>query len=193
MRGNEVDDWAMYSQITMQHTAPHQKAWMVERHNALIRSALQRADAQVTKESLHISFNTVLGLVIFMHNALVCINNNILYQVLQGRWPHRLPPLEGGYHGDLNVNGQHNLASVREIAAGAIIHIIAQQRLVRGDTRNQVPFVERSEHVPRNLTAMWYDPLSGDTPGWRAPAQIAIVNEGEGNVTVMFQDVILDP
>ena len=42
MRGKDVDDWAMYNQITLKYKAPHQKAWLVERHNALIRSALQR-------------------------------------------------------------------------------------------------------------------------------------------------------
>ena len=50
MRGEEVDDWTMYNQITMKYKAPHQKAWLVERHNALICSVLQRAGAEVTKE-----------------------------------------------------------------------------------------------------------------------------------------------
>ena len=63
MRGKEGDDWAMCSQVTMEYETPHQKAWLVERHNALIRSAVQRAEAQVIKKSLCISFTTVLGLV----------------------------------------------------------------------------------------------------------------------------------
>ena len=96
MRGKDVDDWAMYNQITLKYKAPHQKAWLVERHNALIRAALQRAEAQVIKESLCISFTTVLGLVTFMHNALVCINNHTPYQGLLGRQPSLLPLLEGG-------------------------------------------------------------------------------------------------
>ena len=53
MRGKEVDDWAMYNQIAMKYKAPpHQKAWLVERHNALIRNALQKAETQVISESL---------------------------------------------------------------------------------------------------------------------------------------------
>ena len=44
MRGKEVDDFAMYNQTTMKYKSPHQKAWLVERHNALIRSALHRAE-----------------------------------------------------------------------------------------------------------------------------------------------------
>ena len=92
MRGKDVDDWAMYNQVTLKYKAPHQKAWLVERHNALIRSALQRAETQVTKESLCVSFNVVLGLVTSMHNALVSINNYTPYQALLGRQPALLPP-----------------------------------------------------------------------------------------------------
>ena len=47
MKGKEVDDWAMYNQVTMKYKSPRQKAWLVERHNALIRSALHRSEAQV--------------------------------------------------------------------------------------------------------------------------------------------------
>ena len=99
MKGKEVDDWAMYNQITMTYKSPRQKAWLVERHNALIRSALHRAETQVIKESLCVSFGIVLGFVTFMHNALVCINNHTPYQALLGRQPNLLPPLEGGYYG----------------------------------------------------------------------------------------------
>lgn len=49
MRGKEVDDLAMYSQIAMKHRALHQKTWLVERHNASIKSTLHRAEAKVTK------------------------------------------------------------------------------------------------------------------------------------------------
>lgn len=37
VKGKEVDDWAMYNQITIKYNSPMQKAWLVERHNALIR------------------------------------------------------------------------------------------------------------------------------------------------------------
>ena len=76
MRGEHVDDVTMYNQIALKHKAPHQKAWLVERHDALIRSALQRAESQVIKERLCISPTIVVCLVAFMHNALGRFNNN---------------------------------------------------------------------------------------------------------------------
>ena len=50
MKGKEADGWAKYNQMTTKYYAPHLKAWLVERHNALIRSTLQRAEAQVIKQ-----------------------------------------------------------------------------------------------------------------------------------------------
>ena len=46
MRGKDVDDWAIENQTTLKFKAPHQKAWLVERHDALIRTALQGAETQ---------------------------------------------------------------------------------------------------------------------------------------------------
>ena len=94
MKGKEADDWAMYNQITVKYEAPHQKAWSVERHKALIRSALQCAESQGIKESLRVNFVAVLGLVTFMRDGLVSINNRTPYQALLGRRFHLLPPLE---------------------------------------------------------------------------------------------------
>ena len=151
MMAKDVDDWATYSQVTLQYKAPYQKAWLVERHNVLIRAALQRAGSQVIEESLCISFHTVLGLFTFMRNAFVCINNHTPYQVLLGRQPHLLPPLEGGYYGDLDVTGQHNLARVKEIAAISIIEPTAKQRFARGDKRQQVVALQGAEYLPGDL------------------------------------------
>ena len=61
MMGKEVDDWAVYSQIAMMYNVPHQQAWLVERHDALIRAALQRVESQVIKQSVCAGFTPVLG------------------------------------------------------------------------------------------------------------------------------------
>ena len=46
---------------------------------------------------------------------------------------------------DLDVRGQNNLASVREIAAVAIIEAKVKQLLARGDEHKQVAAQERVE------------------------------------------------
>lgn len=144
MKSKEVDDWAMYNQMAMKYKSQRQRAWLLERHNAFIRGGLQHAESQVIKESLCVSFGIVLGLVVFMHNAFVYINDHTPYQAVSVRQPHILPPLEGGYFRGLDVQGQNNLARVTEIVNVSVIEAISKMRLARGDKRNQVPFVERS-------------------------------------------------
>ena len=50
MRGTDVDHWAIYNQITMNYKAPRQKAWLVERHNEILRVGLHRTETQILKE-----------------------------------------------------------------------------------------------------------------------------------------------
>lgn len=164
----------------------------MERHNALIRSALQRFGSQVIKDSLVVSFVTAQGFVTFIHNALISINNDTPYQALLGRQSHFLPPVEGGYHGGLDQRGQNNLVSVREIVAVAIVEAIATQRIQRDDTRKQTVAQERAEHQPGDLVDIWYDPLNKDIPGWRGPALVVSVDVGGGNIIVRFQGRIFD-
>lgn len=132
VRSEEVDDCAVCSQVVVNHTAPHQKSWWVERRNAPIRSALRRAGSQVIKEALCISCATVLGLALLMRNVLVSINNHTPYQALLDRRPQLVPLLEGGYHGDLDTNGQNDLARVRETVAITIVEVTAKQGFARG-------------------------------------------------------------
>ena len=115
------------------------------------------------------------------------INGRTPCQALLGRQPHLLAPFEGGYFGDFDVNGQNNLARVRDIAVVSIIEPTAKQRLARGDKRNMIAAMETPEHKPGDLVDIWYDPPRKGTPGWRGPAQIATVNKGGGNITVRSQ------
>ena len=82
--------------------------------------------------------------------------------------------------------GQHNLAGVREIDAVAIIEATAKQRPQGGDKHQHVVAMERAEHRFGDLVDIWYDPPNKDTFGWRGPAQIAAVNESDGNIPIRF-------
>ncbi len=59
MRGKEADDWVAYSQITLKHETPHQKAWLIDRHNAIIGAAVQRTESQIINKNLRINSQTV--------------------------------------------------------------------------------------------------------------------------------------
>lgn len=213
LRGKAADDWAIQNQATLYYNAPRLKAWLVERHNEILRQGLHRAEQQILKESLVTSFKIVLALAAFMHNALIVIHKHTPYNVLFGRQPTIFPPLEGGYHKgmdsngnptkpvgqldadslhDLSHEGQRCLARVRAISAAFIIEATALARLDRADRHNTVAAQEFAAHAVGDLVDIWYEPHNKDTSGWRGPAQIPFINEGEGNTTVRFQGGTLD-
>ena len=203
MRGKGVDDWAIANGITLHYKAPRQKAWLVERHNEILRQSLHRVESQILKESLVCSFKCVLAIVTFMHNSLIVIHDSSPYNALYGRQPAMLPPLEGGYireedhdgrvrridatgmH-DLDAKYQRHLSRVREIAAATIIEVTALSRLQRADRHKTVAALERSGFQVGGLVDIWYEPTTKDVSGWKGPAQIATINHDEGNVTVRF-------
>ena len=138
----------------MKYKAPRQRAWLVERHNGILREAMHRTEQQCKKEGLIATVEQVLATVVLMHNSLICINNSTPYQALLGRQPAMLPPLEGGYleekaprsdkgpeiHPevvDLDVVAQRDMARVREIAACNIIQATAIARLQRAHTHTR--------------------------------------------------------
>ena len=183
---------------------------MVERHNEIIRIALNRTESQIKFEDLICTLEQVVAIVTFMHNALVSINQSIPYQGLIGRQPATLPPLEGGYfqESDPSMNGNDgrtrrpevtgldavgmgDVARIREIVAANIIQVAALKRLERANNHKMVAALERKEFEIRDLVDIWYDSKK-DTVGWRGPAQIALIQESDGQVTVRFQGRTLD-
>ena len=56
MRGRAATDWAVQNQVTLNFKAPRQKAWLVERHNEILRQELHRTELQLKKVSLITSF-----------------------------------------------------------------------------------------------------------------------------------------
>ena len=51
MRGKGVDDRAIRNNTILHYKAPRQKAWLVERHNEILRQSLHRFETQMLKES----------------------------------------------------------------------------------------------------------------------------------------------
>ena len=106
MRGKGVDDWAIANGITLHYKAPRQKAWLVERHNEILRQSLHRVETQMMKESLVCTFKTVLAIVTFMHNSLIGSQDSTPHNCVVWATARMLPPFEGGYirEGDRDCN-----------------------------------------------------------------------------------------
>ena len=197
MRHRHAVDWAEVNNIGLKFKAPRQKAWLVERHNELLRRGLHLTESQMVKEGIVMVFAIVLSIVTFMKNALTVVNTSTPYQALFGRQPALLPPLEGGYNGSIVDQARphtdaRSQSRVREIAAANIIEATAQMRTERANKHNTRPAVELRELQPKGLVDIWFEPTTKDVKGWRGPAEIATVNAADGNITVRYQGRSLD-
>ena len=127
MRGRRAADWADAHNIQLKYKAPRQKAWVIERHNELLRIGLHGTESQMIKEGINVPFEQTLAITEFMKNSLTVITDSTPYQALFGRQPAMLPPLEGGSSGQLEDNRltrgtlSRHYARTREIAAVKII------------------------------------------------------------------------
>eukprot|EP00971_Amphidinium_carterae_P017164 338706-Amphidinium_carterae.1 len=50
MSSQYTAEWAEYQNIQLHVKPPHAEAWIIERHNGLLRAALHRTEAQVIDE-----------------------------------------------------------------------------------------------------------------------------------------------
>ena len=198
LSGRYAMDWASTNSISIKIKAPRQKAWIIERHNAPLRSGIHMTEGQLISEGIHVNFEVIVATVTFALNALTVINGSTPYNAVLGRQPQLLPPLEGGYlneaDGSLNRPGSEHryTARVREVAAQNMIEYVAKQRIERANRgKTQAP-LELQAYEPGQQVDVWYDPSTKDTQGWRGPASVTSVNLDNSNVSVRYQSRTLD-
>ena len=170
LRGDLAMQWAQKWGLHLAFKAPRQKAWIVERHNEIIRHGVHRTESQMMKEGINMPFEAVLGMVTFMKNALTNINGSTPHQGAFGDQPQCLPPLERGITGQYDDRSD---ARLRELAAQNIIEASAQQRLKRADKHNTRPALEKFAYKPGDLVDIWFEPQTKDHRGWRGPATVS--------------------
>ena len=65
--------WASRQQVQLIQRTKHRKAWVVERHNEILRQACHKAQTQLAAEGLEVKFSQVLADAVFSKNALLSI------------------------------------------------------------------------------------------------------------------------
>ena len=192
MRGQCVMDWASANGIHIKFKAPRQKAWIVERGNALIRDGLHTTESQLLQEGITVTCDHALAVVTFMKNSLTVVNESTPYNALLGRQPLMLPPMEGGHTGQYDSmarieTNSRNEARVREVAMSNIVEGLAKSRVERADRHKTRGAIERQEYAIKDLVDLWFEPGNKDTKGWRGPGSIETINSSEGNLSVRYQ------
>ena len=87
MVSQEALTWAERSQLQLISRAKHSKAWVVERHNEILRVALHKCQTQLAIEGHDIKSNHILADAVFSKSALLSIGEGTRYLALYGRVP----------------------------------------------------------------------------------------------------------
>ena len=106
--------------------AKHSKAWVVERHNELLRNALHTCQTQLAIEGHDIKFSHVLADGVFSKNALLSIGEGTPYIALYGRVPQLLPQLEhiagtAQLDDETGIDGSRHVHRLREVMISSMV------------------------------------------------------------------------
>ena len=198
MKTDAAGDWASANRVELKYKAPRQKAWIVERHNAIVRETLQKTESQLVRDNIKLPFVQILAIVMFMKNALTVINTSTPYQAVLGRQPAMLPPLEGGHVQEYDDETQgpnselRHQAKVRELAAINMIEVLAKWRIQRASKSRTRGAMNLKEINQGDIVDLWIKPEKKGVEGWRGPGQVIEVNSDEGNVSIRYQGRIRD-
>ena len=61
---------------SMSEAAPRRKAWIIERHNEMLRNGVHITETQCLKEGIHVALERALASVTFSLNSLTVINTS---------------------------------------------------------------------------------------------------------------------
>ena len=78
MVSTEASQWASRNQLQLIQRAKHKKAWVVERHNGILRNACHKSQTQLAAEGIEIKFAHMLAEAVYSKNALLTIGEGRL-------------------------------------------------------------------------------------------------------------------
>ena len=87
MRSAVTADWAGANSIQLKFKPSEVKAWVAERHQALLRDAAHAVESQLQKEGIFSQFETTLAMITFAHNSLTDMGGFSPYNALYGVQP----------------------------------------------------------------------------------------------------------
>eukprot|EP00971_Amphidinium_carterae_P232785 4619851-Amphidinium_carterae.4 len=109
-------DWAEINGVNMRYKAPHQHAWIVERHNQTLREALHRMETQCEAEGRHPSLPIMVSLATHMKNVLTTYSGHSPQQAVLGRTSSILPQTSS-----IVAEDAASTQRLREIAISSIV------------------------------------------------------------------------
>eukprot|EP00971_Amphidinium_carterae_P146129 2896397-Amphidinium_carterae.1 len=184
-------EWAEYVGTQLAFKAPRQEAWIIERHNALLRETLHRMESQCNSEGRHPPFEDVLSLAISSKNSLTSYQGFTPQQAVFGRNSTLLPAITSvSAEGDQTDGQQHQ--RLRELAVAAITEVHSKERIRRAHRHHTTATLTDASYPKGTAVDIWFEPTNKDITGWKGPAEVQLCQPERGQVTVKWQGRILD-
>eukprot|EP00971_Amphidinium_carterae_P149201 2958405-Amphidinium_carterae.3 len=162
-----VADWAEANNVQMRFRAPHQHAWIVERHNAVLRTSLHRMESQCQDEGRRPHLSTIVSLAVHMKSSPRSMATPRIRQFLA----------------DPAASNER----LREIAVSCITEATAKERISRANRHPSTPTITDESYKHGDLVDIWLEPTDKDQSGWRGPAKVMQCLPAEGAVVSKWQ------
>eukprot|EP00971_Amphidinium_carterae_P341508 6480320-Amphidinium_carterae.1 len=120
----------------MRYRAPHQHAWIVERHNAVLRTALHRMESQCQDEGRRPHLSSIVSLAVHMKNILTTYDGYSPHQAVLGRSSSILPKISSEV-----TETASSMQRLREIAVSSIAEATAKERVNRANRHPSTPTI----------------------------------------------------
>ena len=179
--------------------APRQRARLIGRRGAIWRRALPATEEQLEGEGIFAQFDSMLANAIFAGNSLVRVGGVTPYNVVFGRQPHMLPPLEvepagAGLGGDASdpapAGGEPRPSRlqwrIREIALLRMIEAISIARVNRALRARTTASGEGQFNVG-DVVEIHGPSDTQDVSGWAGPRTVIAVTPARGQIRVKFR------
>ena len=178
--------------------APRQHARFIERRGAILRHALHTTEEQLEREGIFAQFDSMLANSIFAGNSLTHVGGVTPYNVVFGRQPHMLPPLEvepagegaGGHATGPDPAGEPQPSRlqwrVREIALQRMIEATSIARVNRA-LRARTTASGEGQFRINDVVEIHRPSDTQDVSGWAGPGTITAVNPARGQVQVKYR------
>ena len=168
-------------------------AWMIERHNELLRQHWHLVNSQLKDEGLKVPFKLTLAESTFAKNVLLSVDGATPYNALYGRTPRMLIDFERapGASADDSI-GMPGISKAvhrcREISLGKMIEAQAKMRIQRAITDRTRPAAQLLDLRTGDLIDFHRKEQQKDLPGWRGPATVTdLSRQDDGIIQFDFQ------
>ncbi len=166
-------------------------AYIVERHNAIMRTAYNHIRAQLLADGFVVDPDDLISEVFYAKNAMLLVHGQSPFTAVLGRSPPILHELErqgiSAVDDQLGGKTSAGMIRLRELAIQAMVQGSAQDRIVRATSTQTRPAAQETNLQVGEQIDVFRAPATKEQTGWRGPCEVvSVANVEEGFVEAKF-------